>query len=464
MQKKYQDNFNNILNKINKSKGNFKIDSRNINPGDIFIALKGSKDHGENYIEDAINNKAKFVISEKIIPRFKDKIILVNDCISALKFIGDYKRSNYNGKIIGITGSVGKTSVKEQLRYFLNFIFKAYSSIKSYNNNLGVNLSLANLDLDSSISILEIGTNNFGEVAELTKLVKPHIAIITNVSPTHLKNFKNVENIAKEKSDIFNQSINPEIESIIIPFANNSEENYIYNKAVKNKNCKILTFGKNNKADAFASKVRKLKNKRFFVEAKVLGNKLEYELSVNGEHQILNSLISLLVFYILNIKFDKFKKNALSLPKLSGRGKSYYLLLNNKKVTLIDESYNASPLSMKETIIYFNNYSSDSGCKKYLILGDMLELGKKENFFHSQLKECLDQNSFYKIFTCGNLIKNLYKSYQGNNNIFHFDNEEDLHKYLTNDIDNGDIILAKCSNETIVNKFVKKIKKMNTKE
>lgn len=461
MQKQYKDNSNNFLDTIIKFKGKYKIDSRNINSGDIFIALKGSKDHGENYIEHAINNKAKFVISEKIIPRFRDRIILVNNCFSALKLIAGYKRSNYNGKIIGITGSVGKTSVKEQLNYFLNFIFKTYSSIKSYNNNLGVNLSLANLDFDSPISILEMGTNEVGEIAQLTKLVKPHIAIITNIGPAHLKNFKNVKNVAKEKSNIFNQKINPKIETIIVPL-NNSEKNYVYNNAIKNKNCKILTFGRNNKADAFIKKTTRLDNDKFLVDVKILKNKLKYKLSASGEHQVLNSLISLLIFYVFNIKYDKFKKNALSLPKLSGRGKLYFLLLNKKKVTLIDESYNASPLSMKETIEYFNNYSIDKGRKKYLILGDMLELGKKENYFHSQLKEYLNHNSFYKIFTCGKLIKSLYKSYRGSN-IFHFDNGNKLSKYLLSNIDNGDLILAKCSNDTIVNKFVKQIKKMEIK-
>ena len=203
-----------------------------------------------------------------------------------------------------------------------------------------------------------------------------------------------------------------------------------------------------------------MKNEKFLVEAKVLKNNLKYKLSVNGEHQVLNSLISLLVFYIFGIKFDKFKKNAPYLPKLSGRGKLYFLLLNNKKkVTLIDESYNASPLSMKETIGYYNQYSINKGRKKYLILGDMLELGKKENYFHSQLRKYLDHNSFYKIITCGKLIKSLHKSYRGKN-MFHFNNIIELRKYLLSDIHNGDFILAKCSNNTIVNKFVKQIKKM----
>ena len=246
MRKQYKNNFNNLFNKISKFKGNYKIDSRNINAGDIFIALKGSKEHGENYIEHAINNKAKYVISEKIIPRFKNKTIHVNNCFSALKFISDYKRSNYNGRIVGITGSVGKTSVKEQLSYFLNFIYKTYSSIKSYNNNLGVNLSLANLDPDSPISILEIGTNKFGEIANLTKLIKPHIAIITNIGPTHLKSFGNTRNIAIEKSDLINPKYNPNVELVILP-TTNKDEIYIKQQAIKFFIKSIITFGEENK-------------------------------------------------------------------------------------------------------------------------------------------------------------------------------------------------------------------------
>ena len=461
MNKDSQYNLNNILNKIKDFKGNFKIDSRDISSGDIFIALKGSKDHGENYIEDALNNKARFVISENILPKYEEKTIKVDDCLETLTLIGKYKRSIYKGKVIGITGSVGKTSTKEQIKFFLNFVYKTYSSIKSYNNNLGVSLSLANLDLNSSIAVLEIGTSNFGEIAELTKLVKPHIAIITNIGPVHLKNFNNIRNVVKEKSDIFNYKYNPDLQSIIIPYYL-KEENYISQKVNENKNCKILSFGNDKKADIFINDLKRINDEKFLTEVKIFNKKFKYEISAKGEHQVINSLITLLIFHILDIKIENFKKNATSLPELSGRGKIHCLLLNKKNIILIDESYNASPLSMKETIKYFNNYSKNSNYKKYLILGDMLELGDKEIFFHSEIKKYLNYNSFYQVLTLGSLISNLHKSCYDKNNIFHFEDEYDLYQHLIKSIDNNDIVLAKCSNATLVNKFIKKIIKMNS--
>ena len=179
MPDKIKNKINEILKKFN---GDFKIDSREIKKGDIFVALKGSKDHGQNYIGDAIKKNARLVIAENFIPKYKNKIIKVKNCIKTLQYIAKYKRSKYNGKVIAITGSVGKTSTKEQLKFFLSFEFKTFASIKSYNNNLGVSLSLSNLDLYSSVAIFEIGTNNFGEIAYLTKMVKPNIAIIQQSS------------------------------------------------------------------------------------------------------------------------------------------------------------------------------------------------------------------------------------------------------------------------------------------
>ena len=188
-----------FFNKIKNNKGKIKIDSREIKSGDIFITLKGKKNNGENYIEEALRKKARYVITEKYLFKYNKKIIQVDNCIKTLEFLAKNKRSCYDGKIIGITGSVGKTTTKEQLKHFLQPFVKTDSSIKSYNNNLGVNLSLANLNLNSEIMIIEIGTNNFGEIKRLTKIVKPNIGVITKISYAHIKNFKNLFGIANAK-------------------------------------------------------------------------------------------------------------------------------------------------------------------------------------------------------------------------------------------------------------------------
>ena len=171
---------NKIKKILNNFKGDFKIDSRDIKKGDIFVVLKGSKDHGKYYIEDALKKGALKIISENTNSKYKNKIIKVSNCKIFLKELAKFKRKKFTGKVIAVTGSVGKTSTKEQLKFFLKFEMKSQASIKSYNNELGVSLSLCNLRLNSSVAIFEIGTNNFGEIKKLTKIVKPNISIITN--------------------------------------------------------------------------------------------------------------------------------------------------------------------------------------------------------------------------------------------------------------------------------------------
>ena len=443
-----------FFNKIKNNKGKIKIDSREIKSGDIFITLKGKKNNGENYIEEALRKKARYVITEKFFFKYNKKIIQVDNCIKTLEFLAKNKRSCYDGKIIGITGSVGKTTTKEQLKHFLQPFVKTDSSIKSYNNNLGVNLSLANLNLNSEIMIIEIGTNNFGEVKRLTKIVKPNIAIITNIGPTHLKYFKNINNILKEKSHIFDKSINSELESIIIPGEGKISES-LYKIAKKNLNTKLYTFGQTNKSNVYPNKITKLNNDTFLVHAMIFNKIKKFKISATGYHQIMNIFICILVFYIKNINFRLFSSNALSLPKLSGRGKVYKITMNRNKFKLIDETYNASPMSMESTIEYFSEYNTNN---KILILGDMLELGIKSNFYHREIAKKLKLTIFKQVILCGKLIKSLYEVIKNNENVYYFSNKKRMSNHFQKYINNNDVVLAKCSNSTIVNNFIKDLK------
>lgn len=447
---------NHIFEKIKKCKGTIKINSKEINKGDIFISLKGSKDHGEKYINDAIEKGAKLIITEKSISNNKKNIIQVENCLKFLDLMAIEMRSKYKGIIIAITGSVGKTSSKEQLKFFLNKKNNTYASIKSYNNKLGVSLSLANIDLKSKYAIFEIGTNNFGEIKLLTKLVNPNIAIVTNISPTHLENFKNVGNILKEKSEIFNSKNNTHLKFIIVPY----ENNLLLKKAKLNKKCKIISFGKINKSDIHLKKIKQINYKNFEVLLDIKRKRLKYIISASGEHQIMNNMISFAVFHALKLNISIIKQYAQYLPKLSGRGKIYKLKIGNKKIKLIDECYNASPLSMEATINYFKNYNQSISSNKILILGDMLELGKKTKFFHSQIYQNLINNNFYQIIVIGKHIKYLYENYKKNyENMYYFKDMVKLNKHILKYINNDDILLAKASNSSLLNKYITKIKK-----
>ena len=190
---------NYLLENFNK----VKINSKEVKKGSVFIALLGKNFHGNKFISEAINKGAKYIITDAPLKKKYLNIIKVKNTLDFLQSIAIKKRNLYKGKVIGITGSVGKTSVKENLRYFLSKYYKVSASIKSYNNHLGVIISILNQDLKSDFAIYEIGTNNFLEISKLTSILRPEQVIITNIFPTHLESFGSTENIAKEKSDIF---------------------------------------------------------------------------------------------------------------------------------------------------------------------------------------------------------------------------------------------------------------------
>ena len=194
---------------INQNK--IKINSKDVKKNDVFIALKGKKYHGNKFIEDAFEAGAKYCITDKEYSKLsiKKNVLYLNNIFSFLKAISIQKRSLFSGEVIGITGSAGKTSLKEYLSFFLRKKYKVSASIKSYNNNLGVMISILNMNINSNFAIFEIGTNNFNEIRDLTKLVMPSQIFITNILSTHLENFKNKKNIAIEKSDIFKKKYNP---------------------------------------------------------------------------------------------------------------------------------------------------------------------------------------------------------------------------------------------------------------
>ena len=225
-----------IFNNSNK----IKINSKDIKKDDIFLALNGKKYHGNKFLVDAFKFGAKYCITDKKYTESKKKenILFVENIYSYLKNISVQKRSLFNGEVIGITGSAGKTSLKEYLSFFLKKKYKVSASIKSYNNNLGVMISILNMNINSNFAIFEIGTNNFNEIRDLTKLVMPSQIFITNILSTHLENFKNKKNIAIEKSDIFKKKYNPNAKRLF--FHMNSKEEKIINSIAKRE--KLTTY------------------------------------------------------------------------------------------------------------------------------------------------------------------------------------------------------------------------------
>ena len=446
-----------IIKYLINSSNKIKINSKEIKKNNVFLALKGSNYHGNKYINDAFNAGAKYCITDKEPKSSKKnkKILLVKNIQNFLIDLSEKKRSIYYGQVIGITGSAGKTSLKEYLKFFLRKKFKVSASIKSYNNKLGVIISILNMDLKSDYAIFEIGTNNFFEIRELTKLVKPNQIFITNILSTHLKNFKNKSNIAREKSDIFIKKYNPLAE--ILYFQKKSkEEDLIYKIAKIEKLNKLIKIGKK-EGDSYFVKVKKLQS-RYHITLKILNKNYKIILS-EYEEKTISNLIFVLTFFILNkINTKIIINNIYKIPKLEGRGSIHNILVNNFKVRLIDHSYNANPETMIESIKSFAIIKNNRR-DKFLILGNMNELGMKSYDHHVKVIKEIEKYQFDEVILSGDFFKKALSIFHKlKNNYVYNNSSQNIMSYLKKKLHKNAIIMAKCSNKTEVNKFVSLLK------
>ena len=340
------------------------IDSREITSNDIFICINT----GYKYIEDAIKRGAICIIVEKDI-NCSILTIKVNDTKKTLGIIAKYIRSKYKGKVIAITGSNGKTTTKELLSYVLSSKYKVLKNIGTNNNHIGVPSTILKLDNSYDYLVLELGTNHIGEIKYLSDIVNPDIAVITNIGFSHIGNFESIDNIFKEKMDIVKDST--------ILFVNGED------KYLKNTN-----------------------------GIKVYSN--EYKYKCNIEYLQINYNLVFKVCEYLNMNINEVYERIKSFKNCSSRME----IIKNDNITIIDDSYNASYESVVSGLNSLNKYNN-----KFIILGDMLELGNYSYKLHSNLQSIIDSLGNYYLITIGNYTKVL-------NSNLHFDNVDDLIKHL----------------------------------
>ena len=426
----------------------FSIDSRLVKKNDLFITIKGKKNDGNKYVAHALKKGAKFIISSRRNKKYNKKIIKVDNEINFLQKFAYKKRSRTNSKIIAITGSAGKTSLKSLLRVLLQNFGDTLSSPKSYNNYLGVPLSLSQLRVDHKYGIFEVGMSKSGEINKLSKLIRPHIAIITNIGEAHIENFKNLRGIAKAKGEIIE---NIEKNGTIILNRDDKYFRFLEKKA-KFKNLKILSFGLNKKSDVYLTSVLKRKGHNF-LNIKVKNSNVRLK---TKNINIYNILASLTLIQELNLDLKKLSNCFKKVDPIEGRGKIHIISRYSKKFKLVDESYNANPLSVKTAIKNFKSIKKEK-FKKYLILGDMLELGKKSKILHEGLSRVINNSDIDKVFVKGDktldTFKKIHKHKRGNI----FQQDEDIDFTLSNIISNNDYLMIKGSNATGLNNFCKKM-------
>ena len=449
----------NILNEKLKNKLSNKIiinkaciNSREIKKNNIFFGVRGKKIDGNKYANQAIKNGASISIIDKNYgKKIKSKIKVKN----TLRFFTECAakaRNSSNIIAIGITGSAGKTSLKELLGQSLSKIYNTTYSKKSFNNKYGVPISLFNIEKKDKFGVFEIGMDKKGEIDHLSKIVKPNIGVITNISYAHSKNFNNLFGIAKAKSEIIDNIIK---NGSIVLNADDKFYNYFRLKA-KKRNLKIISFSRKNKSNIKLEKIKNFKN-ICALKIDINGKSKNFIIKRNLEFYIENILASLAVIgNYLNL-YDLSEKFFYNYNLPEGRGDYKNIKINKKKIHFIDESYNSNPLSLKFALKNFSKLRTGTK-RKIVLLGDMLELGKFSNKLHVEAAKIVNNTSINSVYVYGKKVIDTFNKIRTQKRGKILYSIKDVSNFLNDEIKDGDYLMIKGSNSTGLNNISKKLK------
>ncbi|MFN4134554.1 MAG: UDP-N-acetylmuramoyl-tripeptide--D-alanyl-D-alanine ligase [Novosphingobium sp.] len=427
------------------------IDSREVAEGDLFLALKGETSDGHRYLDGAFGRGAAGAVVEHaaLHPH-----VLVADTAKALEALGHAARRRVDAGIIGVTGSAGKTGVKEALYAALDRASRgrAHRSVKSYNNHVGVPLSLARMPASTRFGVFEMGMNHAGELSALTRIVRPHVAIITTIAPAHIGHFANEEGIADAKAEIF-EGLEPEGVAIIP--ADNRHYERLRAKAERHA-ARIVTFGRRADADARLIDAVASACGGTLVTADLGGRKLCYTISQPGEHWVANSLAIMAAVEAIGGDLGAAGLALAEMEGLAGRGARHTIPASggdgSGKALVIDESYNANPASMAVTL---RQLGATPAARRIAVLGAMKELGAQEARYHAELAGPIAQAKVDRLILVGPemapLVEALGKSGAGSLagaiDVSHVQTAADAAQCLAAEgMRGGDAILVKGSN------------------
>ncbi len=438
------------------------IDSREIAKGALYVAIKGERFDGHDFVKSAIGNGAvAALISEEFASKLQGlPLIIVPDALSGLEDIAKYSRKRSSAKIIAVTGSAGKTSTKEVLRQVLESFGKTHASIRSFNNHWGVPLMLARMAKEVEYGIFEIGMNHAGEITPLSQLVKPDIAIITNVAPAHLEQLGSLENIALAKSEIFEGLDETGIAIINI---DHQQSDILLSKAKKADIAKIITYGSSKNANVQIANILQGSdnkgNDNIGADVRFLqtNQTIKIDIPSIGTHKLMNASVALIVTNELGLDLKQAAKIISQVQDSQGRGQKILLGNKSKPLILIDESFNANPLSMQVALESFAKIIAAQG-SKVLVLGDMLELGERSDKLHANLAKYISLSNANKIFLIGKQMRELVRKIDPKKLKGHANNIIEIEETIINSLDLGDIIMVKGSKGVKLASFVKKIK------
>lgn len=437
------------------------IDSRSLTQGEAFFAIKGETMDGHDFATAAMaNGAALLVVAEARLPalgRLAIPMIVVTDVLAAMEKLGLAARARSKAKIIAVTGSAGKTTTKEALRHALGAVGKVHASDKSFNNHWGVPLTLARLPAESDYAVFEIGMNHPDEIRPLVKMVQPHVALITLIAAAHLGFFRNLDEIAMAKAEIFEGLVEGGTALI-----NRDDERYkILDKQAKAVGVKnIAGFGENEKA-TYRLLDCKLFADHSTIAAKIGGKEIVARIGAPGRHIVQNVLAVLGAAHLVGAPVPAVAVALSDLRAEQGRGQRHALKHPKGPFVLIDESYNANPASMAASLAMLKATPVEESGRRIAVLGDMLELGKHAEKLHVDLAAPLLDAKADKVFLAGPEMKALAEALPKELSVEYRAGVEDLKPLLISAIRPGDAVMVKSSKgigfsrlvEAVVKKF-----------
>ena len=420
----------------------FSIDTRNLGRGEGFVAIRGPNRDGHAFVGAALDQGAACAIVDNgFPPGDEERLVRVGETLAALNNLGRAARARAAGtKVIAVTGSAGKTGTKEALRLALAPSGSVHASAKSFNNHWGVPLSLANMPRTVRFGVFEIGMNHAGEIDALTRLVRPHIAIVTTVAPVHLGFFRSVEEIADAKAEIF-RGLEPGGVAII----NRDNPHYERLRAhALEHGAKVVGFGDASGAEARLLAVE-LYSDGSKITAHILGETLSYRLGTPGRHLVQNSLAVLAAVKSAGADLALAARALAALQAQAGRGARTLIDAKGGRLAIIDESYNANPASMQAALATLGLTPRSEFSRRVAVLGDMLELGPEGPRLHQELAEFIDGARVDVVFACGELMGSLYEALPESRQGAYAKTAEELQPKLLRAVGPGDAIMVKGS-------------------
>ncbi|RYE07918.1 MAG: UDP-N-acetylmuramoyl-tripeptide--D-alanyl-D-alanine ligase [Hyphomicrobiales bacterium] len=380
------------------------IDSREIGPEALFVAIKGDKLDGHDYVRAALDaGAAAAIVSEAwFATNRSDRVIVVPDTLEALRLMAKAARLRSKAMFVAVTGSAGKTTTKEAIRTVLGAAGETHYSIKSFNNHWGVPLMLARMPREAQFGVFEIGMNHAGEITPLTRLVRPHVVVITTVAAAHLEFFKSVSEIAEAKAEIF---LGVEEGGTAVLNADHPYLHILFAKARESGIRKVITYGYDEEADWRIGEPE-LAGARTFARVTHGNDTLDLNLQVRGRHMVANATAALAVAALAGVDRYAAQRELADFGAPEGRGETTRLGPADKPLVLIDESYNANVASMNAAMEVFAGIHPPGG-KKLLVLGDMLELGPQGAELHQSLSKAVLGTGATQVFLVGRAIESL---------------------------------------------------------